>query len=130
MLLDHIGRYLHTNRVDITPERVRKRFRDYYVPMLWGRLERKPYENARQRYDREKAQIRVLSRLGLNVPEIISESDTEVTLEWKTLELTDFVTLFLDETISGDQKIEYFKDALAILYKIQKAGHSLVAKYS
>ena len=124
MKLDNIGKWLRTNKVKITPEKVEKTYRGFSLTMLWGFLERKPYMSAAQRYAREKRLIPKFFAAGLNTPELVSVDDQTVTLSVKTLELTDFVEVFQDPRIHKDDKLNYFKQGLQQLYGIHSLGES------
>jgi tRNA A-37 threonylcarbamoyl transferase component Bud32 len=124
MNLDNLGKLLKTNDVDINPDRVRKRYRNLAVTFLWGYLERKPYRTARQRYEREKTLIPEFYEAGLNTPEIIGVDDENLTLRWKTLELTDLVQVFEDPRIHYDDKLQYLKEALEQLRGIHNLGET------
>jgi tRNA A-37 threonylcarbamoyl transferase component Bud32 len=122
MKIDDIGRVVRTNRVEITPEVVRKTFRRFSLTMLWGFLERKPYASAQQRYAREKSVIPIFFDRGLNTPELINFDDRALSLDIKTLELTDLVGVFQDPRICKDDKLGYFKMALQQLWGIHNLG--------
>lgn len=124
MKLDDIGRILRTNDVDINPERVRKRYRDFAVTMAWGFLERKPYASARERYFREKCLVQKFYDSGLNTPELLKTDDENLTLRWRTLELTDLVQIFEDPRIHPDDKLQYFREALEVLSYIHNLSES------
>lgn len=120
----NVGRWLRTNSVDITPERVRKTYRNFSVTMLWGFLERKPYASATTRYLREKEIIPELRAAGLNTPELISHDDSALTLDMVTLEFSDLVEVFMDPRIHKDDKLDLFGHALYQLNGIHNLGHT------
>lgn len=123
-LLDTVGRLMRTNDVVISPYEVRKRYRNFAIPMLWARLERKPYLSAQQRYEREKTLLKKFSQAGLNVPEIKGEDDENVTLTLRTLQITDFVQIFRNPAIPTDDKLQYYQEGLEQLLGVHNLGET------
>lgn len=124
MSFDNIGRLLRTNHVDINPERLRKRYRQFSPTMLWGVLERKPYMSAKARYEREKRVVPLFYNAGLNTPNLIGTDDSTLTLDFQTFELTDLVEVFEDPRIHRDDKLQYLKEALELLRDIHNLGET------
>src|SRR3989338_89187 len=124
MGFDDIGKMLRTNHVEITPDTVRKTYRDFAPTMLWGVLERKPYMSAELRYKREKRLIPVFLEAGLNTPQLVEFDDDSLELAMIPLELTDLVEVFQDPGISIDDKLDYFKQALQQLRGIHNLGET------
>ncbi len=124
MRLDNIGKLLRTNHREITPEYVRKTFRDFSPTMLWSYLERKLYMNARERYTREKKSIIDFYAAGLNTPELLKYNDQALELTVRTLELTDLVDVFQDLRIHKDDKLDCFRQGLIQLQKIHNLNRT------
>ncbi len=125
MKLNDIGRVLRTNDVEIGPERVTKRFKQFALSMLWGFLERKPYLSAKARYEREKRLItKFFGNSDLKTPTLLDSDDQELILVFQTLGLTDLVQIFQDPAIHIDDKLQYLRTALNQLHTIHNVGET------
>jgi tRNA A-37 threonylcarbamoyl transferase component Bud32 len=124
MDLDGLGKLLRTNSVVITPQKVTKKYHEFSPTMLWGRLERKPYLRAHERYNREKELIPLFYDAGLNVPQLIGYDDQKKVIVMNTLELTDLVEVFQNPRRHKDDKLSLFGDALMQLYGIHSKGYA------
>lgn len=132
MVWDKIGKALRTNRTYIDPEdpeKIIKEYSDFYLSKYWGKSERKPYQPARERYEREKSKLQKFSGAELNVPEITDTDDENLVLKLRREDFTDFVDVFSDFNISDDYKISLFVDGLQIMKQIHNLRETLGDTY-
>lgn len=126
MVLDQVGKWLQTNGSVFTGTTVLKNYRSYYVSMLWGGLERKPYLAPEVRCRREVALLQKFRQSGLKVPELIgfNVDVTAPSITTVQLELTDFVTDFHDPSRHIDDKLGEFTAAMELLHGIHNLGET------
>lgn len=126
MVLDRVGELLRTNKTAFTCATVSKEYQPYYISMLWGGLERKPYLAPEARCRREAALLKRFKQSGLNVPELVGVNVAAnlPSITMVRLELTDLVTDFHDPSRHIDDKLGEFAAAVGLLLRIHDLGET------
>ena len=122
MLRDSAGLSLRSKRVvreDDTS--VTFQYKPFPVSMTWGLLERKPWQSARQRYEREKRLSLELHQQGLRVPEVIEANDETLELRVKRLNNSgNFLNWVVNGMLTPDTQEQCLYDSLILLKEIHK----------
>ncbi len=124
MLMDSAGLSLRSKRVvredDIS---VTFQYKPFPVTMAWGPLERKPWQSARQRYEREKRLSLKLHQQGLRVPEVIESNDETLELRVKRLNNSDnFLNWTINGRLTNNAQEQCLYESLVLLKEIHRRG--------
>lgn len=124
MLKDDIGAKLRSKRiVRSDSDSITFQYKTIPVTLIWGPLERKPYQTARQRYEREKRLSLELHQQDLRVPEILESHDDALELRVRRLrDSHDFLNWVLHSLLPSDVQEQCLYEAILLLKDIHKIG--------
>ncbi len=124
-MFDSLGERLRSKTITRSDQdSITFRYNPFPITMVWGHLERKPYQSARQRYEREKRLSLELHQQGLRVPEILDFDDANLELKVKRLgNAVNFLDWVLQGKLPKTGQEQCLYDALTLLKEIHNRGH-------